>query len=43
MHIPVNRWSVGLVTAVLLIFGGDFVAPIMKVLGILTMPYVPAA
>lgn len=40
--IPVNRWTVGALVALALVFGGDFVAPLYKMLGILTAPYVPA-
>lgn len=40
--IPVNRWTVGAVVAVLAIFGGDFVAPIMKAIAVMSAPYVPA-
>lgn len=40
--IPVNRWTVGIVMALALIFGNDFLAPIMKAVGILTQPYIPA-
>lgn len=41
-NVPVNRWTVGAVVAVLAIFGGDFIAPIMKVIAVLTAPYTPA-
>ena len=42
MNIPVNRWTVGVVVALLTIYGGDFIAPFMKVIGILSAPYTPA-
>lgn len=41
-NIPLNRWTVGAVTLILLVFGSDFVAPILKVIGILTANHVPA-
>lgn len=43
MNIPVNRWTVAGVTLLLVIFGNDFIAPLMKVIGIISSPYVPAA
>lgn len=42
MHIPVNRWTIGVMLALTLIFGNDIVAPLYKVFGILSAPYVPA-
>lgn len=44
MHwqIPVNKWTVGSVIAILSIFGGDFVAPLLKALAIMTSAYQPA-
>lgn len=42
MHIPVNRWTVGLTVLLLSVFGGDFLAPVMKAVAILSAPYVPA-
>lgn len=42
-NIPVNRWTVGLVTALCLVFGADFMNPLLKAIGIMTAPYVPAA
>lgn len=41
-HIPVNRWTVGAIVTILVVFGGDFVAPILKVMATLSAPYVPA-
>lgn len=40
--IPVNRWTVGVVVAILTVFGSDFLAPILKAVATLTAPYVPA-
>lgn len=40
--IPVNRWTVGVVLVLTLFFGSDFIAPLMKAVGIITAPYVPA-
>lgn len=42
MHIPVNRWTIGVVFILTLVFGNDVIAPIYKVFGILAAPYVPA-
>lgn len=42
MNIPVNRWTVGIALALTLIFGNDIVAPLIKAIGIMTSPYVPA-
>lgn len=42
MHIPVNRWTVGLVTALALVFGNDLIAPVLKAIAVLTAPYTPA-
>jgi len=42
MQIPVNRYTVGLVFAVLVFFGQDFVEPLMRTIAILTSPHVPA-
>jgi len=42
MNIPVNRWIVMACVAMLTIFGGDFIAPIMKVVSVLSAPYSPA-
>lgn len=42
MHIPVNRWTVGLVLLLSFVFGSDIVEPVYKVIGILTAPHVPA-
>jgi len=41
-QIPVNRWTVGVVVALLAVFGSDFIAPIMKAVAVLSAPYVPA-
>lgn len=41
-QIPVNRWTVGIVLILSIVFGNDFIAPILKAVGILTSPYVPA-
>lgn len=41
-QVPVNRWTVGVVVALLTIFGGDLIAPIMKVFAVLSAPYTPA-
>jgi len=41
-HIPVNRWTLGLTVLIAVVFGSDFVAPILKAIGILSAPYVPA-
>ncbi len=42
MHFPVNRWTVGLVALVTLVFGSDFVAPFFKAVAVLSAPYLPA-
>lgn len=42
-QLPVNRWTLGAVAAILVIFGQDFILPLMKVIGVLSAPYVPAA
>lgn len=42
MNIPVNRWTVGLTVALLSVFGGDFVAAIMRVVMAMGHAYVPA-
>jgi len=41
-QIPVNRWTVGIVAAILAVFGGDFIAPIAKIVSLLTASYSPA-
>lgn len=41
-QIPVNRWTIGGIVAVLAIFGGDLIAPIMKALAVLTSNHMPA-
>lgn len=41
-QVPVNRWTVGAVVVILSIFGGDFIAPLMKVLSVMTAAYQPA-
>jgi hypothetical protein len=41
-QVPVNRWTVGAVVALLSIFGGDLIAPILKVFAVLSAPYTPA-
>lgn len=41
-QIPVNRWTVALAAAVLAIFGGDFIAPIAKIVNMLTAMHGPA-
>lgn len=42
MHIPVNRWTVGIAAAIALIFGQDFLAPIMKAIAVLSSSHIPA-
>lgn len=42
MQIPVNRWTMGALLAAVAIWGGDFLAPLMKAIAILSAPYVPA-
>jgi len=41
-HIPVNRWTLGLTVLLAVVFGNDFIAPIMKAIAVLSSPYVPA-
>lgn len=41
-NIPVNRWTLGAAALLAIFFGNDFVAPILKAIGILAAPYVPA-
>jgi len=41
-QVPVNRWTVGAVVALLSIFGGDLLAPVMKVIAVLSASHVPA-
>lgn len=40
--IPVNRWTVGAVVALLVLFGNDFVEPIKRAIAILTAASLPA-
>lgn len=42
MHIPVNRWTVGVAVLLTLVFGSDIVAPFLKAVAILSAPYSPA-
>lgn len=42
MQIPVNRWTVGLATLVILVFGNDFVEPLYRVIGVLSASHIPA-
>lgn len=42
MHIPVNRWTVGLAALLAMVFGSDIVEPIYRIIGILALPHVPA-
>jgi hypothetical protein len=42
MHIPVNRWTVGAAFLLTLVFGSDFVAPILKAVAIMSSPHLPA-
>lgn len=42
MNIPVNRWSVGIVLAMAAVFGGDFVAAILRAVTAVGSIYVPA-
>lgn len=42
MHIPVNKWTVGALAALLAFFGSDFISPILKAIAVLSSPYVPA-
>lgn len=41
-QIPLNRWTVGAVVALLAFFGGDLIEPIMKALAVLTSSHMPA-
>lgn len=41
-QVPVNRWTVGIAAALLAVFGGDFIAPIAKIVSMLTAAYSPA-
>lgn len=42
MHIPLNRWTLGAIAAVLAILGPQFLEPIWKVIAVLSAPHVPA-
>ena len=42
MHIPVNRWTVGVMVLLGLVFGSDFVEPLFKAVAVLSAPYSPA-
>lgn len=42
MHFPINRWTVGIAASLLVIFGGDLLEPILKVIAIMSATHVPA-
>jgi len=42
MNIPMNRWTIMAILALAAWLGSDVFATVAKVLGVLTMPYVPA-
>lgn len=42
INVPVNRWTIAALVAAAAYFGGDLAVVIMKVVAILSAPYVPA-
>lgn len=43
MNVPINRWTLAAAIALAAYLGSDFVEALVRVVGVLAMPYVPAA
>jgi len=42
-NVPINRWSILAVLALAAYVGGDLWSTVLRTIGVLAMPYVPAA
>ncbi len=42
-NVPINRWTIAAILGLAAWLGGDIFTTVAKVVGLLAMPYVPAA